>query len=213
MSSVGWSAAVVPPDPLRSTTPRMTLHLTKHHGLGNDFLVALERANPGVCPDPARSVALCDRHLGVGADGVLYGLAGSTGADLEMVLHNSDGSAAEISGNGIRCLAQAWLRASFGARDAEMVGAIVVIDTPAGRRTLEVRAVTDSNEMVLSVDMGRVGPGPDLPGDWDHPGLGWRLAPWGTLISLCWMMIARSISIGWVLSGSAWCPAESTSTF
>jgi len=149
----------------------MTLHLTKHHGLGNDFLVALESTNPGLRADPARSRALCDRHTGVGADGVLHGMAGSAGADVEMVLHNSDGSAAEISGNGIRCLAQAWLRASGMTDGAGLVGEVVVIDTPAGRRTLEVRSVTGPDEMVLSVDMGQVRPGPELPAGWAIPGL------------------------------------------
>ena len=134
------------------------LRLTKHHGLGNDFLVALVADNPGLAPDPAVARALCDRHRGLGADGLLYGLAGSEGADLRMVLLNADGSEAEISGNGIRCLGQAWLR-SEGRTEGE-----VVVDSGAGRRHLRVvRSAGD--EMWIRVDMGEVRPGPGLPVD------------------------------------------------
>ena len=59
------------------------MHLTKHHGLGNDFLVALELDNPGLMPDAQLAVALCDRHTGIGADGLIFGLAASD-ADAEM---------------------------------------------------------------------------------------------------------------------------------
>ncbi len=80
-----------------------TLTLTKHHGLGNDFLVAHDLAHP----DPASLARqLCDRRRGVGADGLL--VSSAAGAfDARMVLYNADGSRAEMSGNGIRCFAQA----------------------------------------------------------------------------------------------------------
>ena len=79
------------------------MRLTKHHGLGNDFLVSADPLRP---PDPAVARAVCDRHRGVGADGLLH-LGGPTAdAQLTMVLLNADGSRAEMSGNGIRCLAQ-----------------------------------------------------------------------------------------------------------
>ena len=86
-----------------------SLRLTKAHGLGNDFLVALETANPALTAaavaagGSVAATALCDRHRGVGADGLIFGLApDAPGADLRMVLFNADGSEAEISGNGIR---------------------------------------------------------------------------------------------------------------
>lgn len=134
------------------------LHLTKAHGLGNDFLVALESRNPGLSPDPALSRALCDRHRGVGADGLLYGLARrSEGADLTMVLHNADGSVAEISGNGIRCLGQAALR------DAGRREGTITIDAGSGRRVLEATATDDPDVDMLRVEMGRAGEGPAVP--------------------------------------------------
>jgi diaminopimelate epimerase len=82
-----------------------TLQLTKHHGLGNDFLVAFEP--PVVATDlPALAVALCDRRTGIGADGLLVA-DDAPGHTARMTLYNADGSVAEMSGNGIRCFAQA----------------------------------------------------------------------------------------------------------
>ena len=90
----------------------MRLTLTKHHGLGNDFLVLFDD-QPLPTPLDAGDLArrLCDRRRGIGADGLIVGVTRPRpGADVGMVLHNADGSRAEMSGNGIRCLAQAWAR-------------------------------------------------------------------------------------------------------
>ncbi len=138
----------------------MTLRMTKHHGLGNDFLVALASRNPQLAPDAARAVAACDRRTGIGADGLLWGLEPSApGADLQMVLHNADGSEAEISGNGIRCLAQAW------AADRGVTSGTITIDTAGGRRTLELAPTEDPLTAMLVVDMGPVTDGPAEPAD------------------------------------------------
>lgn len=133
------------------------LHMSKHHGLGNDFLVALAADNPQLAPDPAVARALCDRREGVGADGLIYGLeAAEPGNDACMVLLNADGSEAEISGNGIRCLGQAILRAS-GQSEGELR-----IETVRGVRTLRsVRGQAD-RELWLQVDMGPAAPGPEM---------------------------------------------------
>ena len=85
----------------------MALRYSKHHGLGNDFLVLLTDSLPLDAVDQA--VALCDRRTGIGADGLIYGIA-SESHDVSMKLFNSDGSTAEVSGNGLRCLAQAVAR-------------------------------------------------------------------------------------------------------
>ncbi|MFZ4518849.1 MAG: diaminopimelate epimerase [Microthrixaceae bacterium] len=136
------------------------LHLTKHHGLGNDFLVALAERNPGLVPDPAVARALCDRHLGIGADGLLHALAPDRpGADARMVLLNADGSEAEISGNGIRCLAQAILMA------ADRTEGDLLIDTPGGRRRVRVLGGDVRGVALLEVDMGGVRAGPALTPD------------------------------------------------
>jgi diaminopimelate epimerase len=106
------------------------LEMSKHHAAGNDFLVFVDR-------DDARRLseeevrALCDRHRGLGADGVLRVLGAADGAQVQMELRNADGSVAEMSGNGIRCLVQAVL-------DKQLVsGTIVSVGTPAGVRRVE----------------------------------------------------------------------------
>lgn len=76
--------------------------LAKYHGLGNDFLI-LDRRESGR-DLPANTVRqLCDRRRGIGADGVLVLLPSRSGS-ARMVVHNADGSIAEMCGNGIRCV-------------------------------------------------------------------------------------------------------------
>jgi diaminopimelate epimerase len=80
------------------------MRFEKMHGLGNDFLVVDDREQQPVdWPVLARRV--CERHTGVGADGVLL-IQGSDIADLRMRLYNADGSEAEMCGNGVRCVAE-----------------------------------------------------------------------------------------------------------
>jgi len=77
------------------------MRFAKLHGAGNDFLVV---ESTGEERDwPAISMAMCERHLGVGADGLMLILP-SDRADFRMRLFNADGSEAEVSGNGVRCL-------------------------------------------------------------------------------------------------------------
>ena len=84
----------------------MTIRFTKAHGAKNDFLLTWRQDAPkkGL---PAIARAICDRHTGAGADGWILvepHMPGS-GAEGEIQLYNSDGSEAEISGNGTRCAA------------------------------------------------------------------------------------------------------------
>src|SRR5574341_2563314 len=78
----------------------MTMKFTKMHGAGNDFLLVEGNEDRDW---PALSQAMCERHLGAGADGVMLVLP-SAKADVRMRLFNADGSEAEVSGNGVRCL-------------------------------------------------------------------------------------------------------------
>jgi diaminopimelate epimerase len=129
------------------------MRLTKHHGLGNDFLIVLDpdATHP---LDAERARALCDRHTGVGADGVIRATPASGGRALvRMELRNADGSPAEMSGNGIRCLGQALLVWWPGV-DAGPGGEIA-IETDAGLRTLTVHGPEGPATVVLSVAMGR----------------------------------------------------------
>lgn len=78
----------------------MPLAFEKWEGLGNDFVVL--RGGSGL--DRARAVALCDRHRGIGADGVLE--VGVEGGRISMRVVNADGSEPEMCGNGLRCVAR-----------------------------------------------------------------------------------------------------------
>ncbi len=73
----------------------------KYHGLGNDFVV-LDRRQTGMDIDADTARWICDRRRGIGADGVLS-LLPSAVAAARMVVHNADGSIAEMCGNGLRC--------------------------------------------------------------------------------------------------------------
>lgn len=111
------------------------------HGCGNDFVVLdYEETGGRDLAEVARRV--CDRHFGVGADGILIP-APSESADVRMVYHNSDGSPSEMCGNGIRCLARY-------ARDRGLVQKNeLTVQTGAG-----IKAVTLYEDGSSRVDMG-----------------------------------------------------------
>ncbi len=157
--------------------PDGELALTKLHGLGNDFLVLLDEgvaagpdptgsgAPPGERPEgevaalAARLAAgWCDRHRGIGADGVIVGTRLGPGAAtgpvrsdacLRFQLWNADGSEAEMSGNGIRCLVHAALDAGWLAEDVPF-GVI----TPAGRREVAIHRGSEPGWTWSTVGMG-----------------------------------------------------------
>jgi diaminopimelate epimerase len=129
-----------------------TLRVTKLEATGNDFVVVDEDDGR----EPALSVAtrrwLCDRHRGVGGDGVLTILrarddvAARTGARYRMHITNPDGSVPEMCGNGLRCVARHLAETGRIPTERE-----VVVDTDAGPRTLTVAADFDA----VTIDMGR----------------------------------------------------------
>ncbi len=84
----------------------MKIHFTKYHGLGNDFILIDNRHDHNPCLTPEQAIKLCDRHFGIGADGVIFALPPQDNSDYTMRIYNSDGSEPEMCGNGIRCLAQ-----------------------------------------------------------------------------------------------------------
>jgi len=116
------------------------------HGLGNDFIVvAGERELPADASELA--VRLCDRHFGVGADGLVYILP-SERADFRMRIMNSDGSEAEQCGNAIRCVAKYVYDRGLIARDS------VTIETlGAGVQRLQITA-EGGKAVRVRVDMG-----------------------------------------------------------
>lgn len=78
----------------------------KYHGLGNDFILIDNRHQSEPIISQAQAVKMCDRHLGIGADGVIFVLPGQAGTDYTMRIFNSDGSEPQMCGNGIRCFAK-----------------------------------------------------------------------------------------------------------
>lgn len=84
----------------------MAVEFTKYHGLGNDFILIDNRTKSEPIITPEQAVQLCDRHFGIGADGVIFALPGQDGTNYTMRIFNSDGSEPEMCGNGIRCLAR-----------------------------------------------------------------------------------------------------------
>jgi len=124
---------------------------TKVQGLGNDFLVVDLRAQParaGAVTDPETVRALCDRHFGVGADGVLAILPG-TGGDARMRVLNADGSEAEMCGNGIRCVAK-----FLYDTDPSLRKPALRIDTGAGLLDCALQ-VANGTVASVAVEMGR----------------------------------------------------------
>jgi diaminopimelate epimerase len=149
----------------------MKIRFEKWEGLGNDFVLIRD---PGVMLDDAAVRRICDRRLGVGADGVLIvagavhdgGTAGSaasagsapkppvdtggTRSSPRMIVRNADGSRPEMCGNGLRCVAGHLCQEG-----------VVTIDTDAGPRRCEVRRTSHDRAEVL-VDMGVARGGPEL---------------------------------------------------
>ena len=139
----------------------MTFRLTKHHGLGNDFLVFLTD-DPVAFAESAwadRARRWCDRHTGIGADGLLLGLRDQHGSDLTMTLHNADGSVAEMSGNGLCCLVHAEVM-----RRGEVAGSLLVA-TDAGPRSItfgpDPAGPPDAMKAAIAMGPARPGPLPD----------------------------------------------------
>jgi diaminopimelate epimerase len=140
-------------------TNRVTL--SKHHGLGNDFLVCLVAADPaGVSIGPEHARAWCDRRRGVGADGLAVNQG--TLDQPRMVLFNADGSRAEMSGNGIRCFAHAIAVARHGH---DFSPTVLHIETDAGCRAVSVERTEDPATITASVSMGKVSV-VDAPAAW-----------------------------------------------
>lgn len=136
------------------------LRLRKHHGLGNDFLVVVVDPSKGLTLDGSDARLLCDRHRGVGADGVFVLTPGGEGCDAAVVLYNADGSPAETSGNGLRCVGQAVLLEGLAP------GPEVTVATVVGPRRLLVGPTGADGVATVTVGMGAatLGEGCDADG-------------------------------------------------
>jgi diaminopimelate epimerase len=129
------------------------MRFAKYQGLGNDFLVidlrAGEAAGQPSAQDPELVRRLCDRHFGIGGDGVIAVLPPRTrGADATMRVLNTDGSDAEMCGNGLRCMVKFLYE-----RDPEMARDNLTIDTGAGPLACRIQA-SAGRVQTVAVDMG-----------------------------------------------------------
>lgn len=128
------------------------IHFTKAHACGNDFLIVTEEAAAG--RDWAKLTRrLCERNTGVGADGVEFfawtNKLASGRKSGRIRLHNADGSIAEISGNGTRCVA-AWMAEQLGAK----AGDELEITTDAGPRVCRINSVLGDNKFAVEISTG-----------------------------------------------------------
>jgi diaminopimelate epimerase len=115
------------------------MKFSKLQATGNDFILVDALTGPGAGDWGELARAMCDRHFGVGADGLML-VQNSTIADLKMRLFNSDGSEAEVSGNGLRCFAKYALEKGLVGRMPSRAGRSnrsLTIETLSGVRKVK----------------------------------------------------------------------------
>ena len=123
----------------------MNMHFKKYHGLGNDYLVIDPNFfDINLTPDVIRLI--CDRHFGIGSDGILYGPIRS-GRKLSVRIFNPDGSEAEKSGNGLRIFAKYLFEKGYVKKKIFNIG------TSGG--TVEAR-IKDDTANLIKINMGRI---------------------------------------------------------
>jgi diaminopimelate epimerase len=129
------------------------MKFSKLQATGNDFILVDARTMEAEWPKLAR--AMCDRHFGAGADGLIL-VQNSTSADLKMRLFNSDGSEAEVSGNGLRCFAKYTIEEGLTGKmpsRVEQSNRSLTIETLSGAR--QVKAHMSRNRVNRAeVNMG-----------------------------------------------------------
>ena len=147
------------PEPLARGRARMSagpavgphrLPFAKLHGLGNDFVI-VEDFEVRWEPAPEEVARICDRHFGVGADGLILARP-SERPDCAAYMHffNADGSLAQMCGNGIRCFAKFLVDRGL----AMPVDGRLTLDTPAGPRALAVELNAAGRLVRATVEMG-----------------------------------------------------------
>ena len=119
------------------------MHFVKAHGLGNDFIILDAINEPNITLSQEKTIQMCDRHFGIGADGVLL-IESSNIADIKMRIINSDGSEPEMCGNGIRCVAMYAYRKGLVKKE-------MTVETLAGVMRPEI---VDVEKGLIRVDMG-----------------------------------------------------------
>ena len=123
------------------------MDFVKMHGLGNDFVFIEDKT--GQDKDyTALACAMCNRHTGIGADGLIV-IVDSRVADVRMRIINSDGSEAEMCGNGIRCFAKYVYDSGIIEKKR------FTVETPAGIMEPEITVGADNKAKLITINMGR----------------------------------------------------------
>lgn len=123
------------------------MDFVKMHGLGNDFVFIEDKTGQ----DKDYTVlarAMCNRHTGIGADGLIV-IVDSRVADVRMRIINSDGSEAEMCGNGIRCFAKYVYDSGIIEKK------LFTVETPAGIMEPEITVGADNKAELITINMGR----------------------------------------------------------
>lgn len=126
----------------------MAVPFWKYHGLGNDFIV-IDATSGGLLVESGQARQLCERHTGIGADGVLTVLPASQ-ADFRMHIYNADGSEPDMCGNGIRCFVKYLIDQGRAQRSS------VRVETGAGILDCRAHVGSDGRVASVAVDMGKV---------------------------------------------------------
>ncbi len=130
------------------------MRFVKAHGAGNDFIL-LPDHDDRLTLTPALVRALCARHVGLGADGVIRLGPPRAGVDADVFMdyRNADGSPAEMCGNGVRCVAK------YAVDRGLVAGDTVRVDTPGGVKPVVCTRAPDGLVDRVRVDMGSPHPG------------------------------------------------------
>jgi len=127
------------------------MKFTKMHGAGNDY-VYVDAFKEKIADPAALSIAISDRHTGIGSDGLIL-IAPSKKADFRMIMFNADGSEGSMCGNGIRCIGKYVYDHGLTKKKA------VTVETKSGTVSLDLHAKNGKVDLV-TVDMGAARPVP-----------------------------------------------------
>lgn len=122
------------------------IKFSKMHGAGNDFVIVTAENVKGL-DYSILAKKMCDRHFGIGADGLMI-VENSVTSDIQMIYYNSDGSRAEMCGNGIRCFSK------FVYNKKIVTKKDFTVETLAGEKKIKLYS-TNNNVQNIVVDMGK----------------------------------------------------------
>jgi diaminopimelate epimerase len=139
------------------------MKFTKMHGTGNDYVYIDCFSQAGPKDPSSAAIRISDRHFGIGSDGLILIKPGPSGADAEMVMYNSDGSKAEMCGNGLRCVAKYLYDRGIAKKER------LVILTGKGLLAADIVETKEGRATKIRLNMGApVLSGLDIPTVWDR---------------------------------------------